>query len=124
MAQPGGILTLDETAIDAVGVHVYFGSVEPAGPGAVRLGSSRGLALVGEASAIHEAGRRVEAALPQVKGDYYVRHDIASLEDLARRREHMRKLIAPSSRPSPLPLSVAAADAPPSSAGAPDQLVG
>jgi phosphoribosylamine---glycine ligase len=124
VASAGGILTLDEAAIDAVGVHVYFGSVERAGPGAVRLGSSRGLALVGEASAIHEAGHRVEAALPFVKGEYYVRHDIASPEDLVRRREHMRQLLAPGAKPSPLPLSVAAPDAPPSSAGAPDQLVG
>lgn len=124
VARPGGVLSIDEGAIEAAGVHVYFGAVEAAGPGAVRLGASRGLALVGEASAIHEASHRVEMALPYVKGDYYVRHDIASLEDLARRREHMRHLLAPAAKPSPLPLSVAPPDRPPSSAGAPDQLVG
>ncbi len=120
--QSGGLLTLDEPAIEEEGVHVLFGSVEAAGPGTVRLGSSRGLALLGEASAIHEAGTRVEAALAHVHGTYYVRHDIGTKDDLARRREHMRSLLAPGAKPSPLPLSVAPADAPPSSAGPPEQL--
>ena len=115
-AQSGGVLTIDEPRIEEAGVHVYFGSVEPAGPGAVRLGSSRGIALIGEASAIHEAGLRVEAALGHVAGTYYVRHDIGTLEDLARRREHMRSLFAPGAKRSPLPLSVAPPEAPPSSA--------
>ncbi|MEM0128942.1 MAG: phosphoribosylamine--glycine ligase [Thermoplasmata archaeon] len=115
-AQPGGVVTLDEPSIEAEGVRAYFGAVEAAGPGAYRLGSSRGIALLGEASAIHEAGARVEAALAHVRGTYYVRHDIATLEDLARRREHMRRLLAPAAKPSPLPLSVAPPDAPPSSA--------
>ncbi|MGI0139633.1 MAG: phosphoribosylamine--glycine ligase [Thermoplasmata archaeon] len=119
--QTGGVIELDEPAIEAEGVRVLYGSVEPAGPAAVRLGSGRGVALLGEASAIHEAAVRVEAALAHVKGDYYVRHDIGTLADLARRREHMRQLLAPGAKSSPLPLSVAAADAPPSSA-APDEM--
>jgi len=122
--KPGGVLELDTPAIEAEGVHVFYGSVEAAGPGAVRLGSSRGVALVGEASAIHEAGTRVEAALHHVRGDYYLRHDIGTKEDLARRVEHLRQLLAPGAKPSPLPLSVAAASAPPSSAGTSDQLIG
>ena len=88
------------------------------------MSSSRGLALVGEASAIYEAGARVEAALAYVRGDYYVRHDIGTKEDLARRWEHMRKILAPEAKPSPLPLSVAPPDAPPSSAGSPEQVIG
>ncbi len=119
--QPGGVVELDEAAIEADGVHVFYGSVEPAGPAAVRLGTSRGIALIGEASAIHEAGARVEAALAHVHGDFYVRHDIGTLEDLARRREHMRQLFVPGAKSSPLPLSVAAPGAPPSSA-APDEM--
>jgi phosphoribosylamine---glycine ligase len=122
--KPGGVLELDSVAIEAEGVHVLYGAVEAAGPGAVRLGSSRGVALVGEASAIHEAGARVEAALCHVRGDYYVRHDIGTKEDLARRVEHLRQLLAPGAKPSPLPLSVAPPSAPPSSAGTPDQLIG
>ncbi len=118
--QAGGLLTLDEEAIEAEGVHVVYGSVEAAGPGTVRLGTSRGVALVGEASAIHEAGQRVEAALRHVTGTYYLRHDIGTKEDLARRWEHMRKLTAPGAKASPLPLSVAPPDAPPSSAAAPE----
>ena len=119
--RPGGVLEIDEAAIEADGVHVFYGSVEPAGPAAVRLGSSRGIALIGEASAIHEAGARVEAALAHVHGEFYVRHDIGTLEDLARRREHMRQIFSPGAKPSPLPLSVAPPDAPPSSA-APDEM--
>jgi phosphoribosylamine--glycine ligase len=120
----GGLVTVDAGAIDAAGVHLVYGSVDVAGPGIVRLSTSRGLALVGEASAIHEAGSRVEAALAFVKGDYYVRHDIGTKEDLSRRWEHMRKLLAPNAKASPLPLSVASPDSPPSSAGAPDQVIG
>jgi phosphoribosylamine---glycine ligase len=120
----GGLLTLDAPAIEAAGVHVVYGSVEAAGPGTVRLSTSRGIALVGEASAIHEAGGRVEAALTYVKGEYYLRHDIGTKEDLEARWEHLRRLRAPGAKPSPLPLSVAAPDAPPSSAGEPDQLIG
>ena len=123
-AQPGGTLTLDEDGIRDVGVQVYYGSVEAAGPGAVTLGSSRGVALVGEASAIYEAGLRVEAALKHVRGDFYVRHDIGTKDDLARRTEHMRTLLVPGAKPSPLPLSVAAADAPPSSSAPAWQRVG
>jgi phosphoribosylamine---glycine ligase len=120
----GGLLTIDEGAIAADGVRVFYGSVEAAGPGTVRLGSSRGIALAGEASAIHEAGTRVEAALKHISGDFYVRHDIGTKEDLARRWEHLRALRAPGAKPSPLPLSVAPPDAPPSSAGPPEQLLG
>jgi phosphoribosylamine---glycine ligase len=122
--RPGGLLFLDSEAIEAAGVHVFFGHVEAVGPGTVKLGSSRSVALVGEASAIHEAGTRVEAALQYVKGDYYVRHDIGSKEDLQRRWEHMRQLKAPGAKPSPIPLSVAPADHAPSSAGPPEQLLG
>lgn len=120
----GGLLFLDTEAIEAAGVHLLYGSVEAAGPGTIRLGSSRSVALVGEASAIHEAGSRVEAALAFVQGAYYIRHDIGTKEDLARRWEHMRQLRAPGAKPSPLPLSVAPPEAPPSSAGAPGELLG
>ena len=120
----GGLVHLDEGAIEAAGVHVVYGSVDAAGPGTVRLGTSRGVALVGEASAIHEAGSRVEAALQFVHGDYYLRHDIGTKEDLARRWEHIRRLRAPNAKASPLPLSVAPPDAPPESHGPPEQLIG
>jgi phosphoribosylamine--glycine ligase len=120
----GAILDYDAQAIEDLGVHLFFGTTEPAGAGKVRLTGSRGLALVGEASAIWEAGERVEAALKFVRGHYYVRHDIGTKEDLSARTEHMRKLFAPSAKPSPLPLSVAAPEAPPSSAAAPDLLIG
>ena len=120
----GGLLTLDTGAIEAAGVHVVYGSVDAAGPGTVRFGSSRGVALVGEASAIYEAGARVESALRYVSGEYYLRHDIGTKEDLARRWEHVRKLRAPNAKASPLPLSVAPPDAPPASHAPPEQRLG
>jgi phosphoribosylamine---glycine ligase len=121
---PGGVLELDAEAIEDTGVHVLFGSVESVGPGAVRLGTSRGVALVGESSAIHEAGTRVEASLKHIRGAYYLRHDIGTKEDIAKHVEHMRQLLAPGAKASPLPLSVAPAAAPPSSSGTTDQLLG
>ena len=122
--QAGGVVSLDEGAIEAEGVQVFYGSVEAVAPGSVRFSTSRGIALVGEASAIHEAGARVEAALRHVHGEYYLRHDIGTKEDLARRREHMRHLLRPAAKESPLPLSVAPPDAPPSSAAPPAMRVG
>jgi phosphoribosylamine---glycine ligase len=121
--QAGAILELDESAIADQGVRLYFGSVEAAGAGRVKLTTSRGVGLVGEASAIHEAHRRVEATLAFAKGAYYVRHDIGSKEDVAARVEHMRKLFVPDAKPSPLPLSVAAPGAPPASHGATTQVL-
>ena len=120
---PGGILEIDEPAIADLGVRLYYGAVEPVGPGRVRVGRSRALALVGEASAIHEASARVDAALPLVRGSYAVRRDIGSPSDVTQRVEHMRRLLVPGAKPSPLPLSVAAPDAPPSSAGSAAQVL-
>ncbi len=123
-AEAGGTLEIDEPKVEAEGVHVLYGSVEAVGPATVRLGTGRGVALVGEASAVHEAGERVESALAHVRGHFYVRHDIGTQADLTRRWEHMRQLLRPGTPPSPLPLSVAPPEAPPSSAGPPEQLSG
>jgi phosphoribosylamine--glycine ligase len=120
----GGVLEVDDERIESDGAHVFYASVDRVGPGSVRLGSSRGVALVGEASAIHEAGARVEAALAHVRGEYYVRHDIGTKEDLSRRTEHMRTLLVPSAKPSPIPLSVAPPEAAASSAAPADRLIG
>ncbi|MHB8351461.1 MAG: phosphoribosylamine--glycine ligase [Thermoplasmata archaeon] len=119
----GAEVSFDRTVLEDAGVHLYFGSVEPAGADRIRLTASRGLALVGEASAITEAGARVEAALQGVHGRYAVRHDIGSREDLTRRVEHLRQLLSPGAKPSPLPLSVLPPDAPPSSAAGPGQVL-
>jgi phosphoribosylamine--glycine ligase len=121
--RPGGILDLDNTSIQAEGVGIRYGSIDAVAPGRVRLTTSRGVALVGEASAIWEAGVRVEAALQFVRGEYYVRHDIGSRADLTKRMEHVRHLFAPGSKPSPIPLSVAPPDAAPSSAGDATQVI-
>jgi phosphoribosylamine--glycine ligase len=119
----GGIIEVDAAAIDELGVHLRYGAVEAAGPGRFKMSTSRALALVGEASAIHEAASRVEAALAHVRGTYYLRHDIATKADLSARVEHLRRLRVPGAKASPLPLSVAAADAPPSSAATSAQVM-
>ncbi|MCI4354397.1 MAG: hypothetical protein L3K06_03425, partial [Thermoplasmata archaeon] len=119
----GGLLEIDESAIEDLGVQVRYGAVEPAGAGRVTMTTSRAIALVGEASAIHAASTRVEAALAYVRGDYRVRHDIGTQVDVTRRLEHVRRMIVPGAKPSPLPLSVAAPEAAPSSLGRADQVL-
>ncbi|MCI4339642.1 MAG: hypothetical protein L3J73_00005, partial [Thermoplasmata archaeon] len=119
----GGLLEIDESAIEDLGVQVRYGAVEPAGAGRVTMTTSRAIALVGEASAIHAASTRVEAALAYVRGDYRVRHDIGTQVDVTRRLEHVRRIIVPGAKPSPLPLSVAAPEAAPSSLGRADQVL-
>jgi phosphoribosylamine--glycine ligase len=121
--RPGEVITIDEPAIERLGVHVRYGAVEARGPGQFALLTSRAVALVGEASAIHEAASRVEAALACVTGEYFVRHDIGTKEDVARRTEHLRALQVPGAKPSPLPLSVLPAGSAPSSAAGPDQVM-
>lgn len=121
--QAGATIELAENSILDQGVRLYFGSVEATGAGRVKFTSSRGIGLVGEASAIHEAHRRVESALVFAQGPSCVRHDIGSKEDVAARVDHMRKLFVPDAKPSPLPLSVAGAGAAPESHGAPTQIL-
>jgi len=119
----GAVVEIDERRVAEAGVRIYFAQSESIGPGRYRLGTSRGIALLGEASAIHEASGRVEAALASVSGEFYLRHDIGTKADLAKRTEHMRTLFVPGAKPSPLPLSVAPPDAPPSSAAGPSQVL-
>jgi phosphoribosylamine--glycine ligase len=121
--QLGATIEYDEPSIIDAGVSLYFGTVEPAGGGKVQLTASRGLALVGEASAIWEASERVNEALKFVQGSFYARRDIATKPELDRRMEHVRQLFAPGAKPSPLPLSVSPAAFPPASHGTADQLL-
>jgi phosphoribosylamine--glycine ligase len=113
----GAEVRMDVPSVETDGVHVFFADVTSSQPGRFVLGTSRAFALVGEASAIHEASTRVESSLSFLKGDFYVRHDIATKADLAKRTEHVRGLFVPGAKASPLPLSVAPPEAPPSSAG-------
>ncbi len=121
---PGGTIELDLPEIERLGVQVRYGAVEGAGAGRVSVTTGRAVALLGEASAVHEAAARVDAALAFVRGTYEVRRDIGTKADLARRVEHVRRLLLPGAKPSPLPLSVAAPGAPPSSAASADQVPG
>ena len=122
-AAGGAEVDVDDVAITELGVRIRYGAVDAVRPGRVRFGTSRGLALVGEASAIHEAGTRVDAALAFVRGPFDVRRDIGTKEDLAKRTEHVRMLKVPGAKSSPLPLSVAAPDAPPSSSAPSEMLL-
>lgn len=89
----GALLRLDAQAIQDLGVTVYYGSVSPGPePGTAVTGTSRALALVGEASARKDAEARVEQAFQHIQGDYFVRHDVGSVADVKARVEHMRGL--------------------------------
>ena len=91
--RPGGTLTVDLEALADLAVTPYYASATPGpAPGQVIMGSSRSLALVGEASARHDAEGRVEEALSFVKGDYQVRHDVAGVMDVAARVAHLERL--------------------------------
>lgn len=91
--KPGGILTLSPDLYLEEGVTLYYGSVTP-GPkeNQVVMGTSRGLALVGEGSALKDAYARVEEAVKHVQGTFEMRHDIANAVDVARRTDHVRTL--------------------------------
>ncbi len=90
----GAQLNLDRRAIQDLGVTVYFGSVT-AGPqrNSVLTGTSRAVALVGEASARKEAEARVEQALAHIEGTFDVRHDIGTAGDVNARVEHMMHIL-------------------------------
>jgi phosphoribosylamine--glycine ligase len=68
-------LRLDEAAIAALGVRVYFARVDEQ-DGAYLTTTSRAIALVGIAATVAAAEAAVERALAHVHGEYHVRHDI------------------------------------------------
>jgi phosphoribosylamine--glycine ligase len=91
--KPGATLTLDRKAIADLAVSIYYGNVTAGkAPHEIVLGSSRGVALVGESSAIKDAEARVSQAIAHVKGDFYVRRDIATAADLKAHVDHLRAL--------------------------------
>lgn len=57
----------------------------------VEMSTSRSLALVGIADTIEEASEVVESNLHNIRGDYFVRHDIGSREMMARKRAGQAK---------------------------------
>jgi phosphoribosylamine--glycine ligase len=90
---PGGTLTVDEATLARNAITLYYGSVTPGPkPGTVVMGTSRAIALVGEASSLREALGRVEEGLASVRGDYAMRRDIATAIDLKKRTTHMESL--------------------------------
>jgi phosphoribosylamine---glycine ligase len=89
----GAVLTLDRQKILDAGVTVYYASVTPGrSPDQVVTGTSRALAIVGEASARKDAEARVEEALKYVQGAYHIRHDVGTVADVKARTDHMARL--------------------------------
>ena len=89
----GGALRVSPQLGDEEGVTLYYGSVTPGQrQDEVVMGTSRSLALVGEASALKDAYARVEEAVRHVHGEFYLRHDVGSPVDLLRHQEHLRTL--------------------------------
>ncbi len=79
-----GILEINRNKLDK-GSKLYYaavsGSLER-----VEMSTSRSLALVGIADTIEEASEKVEKNLSNIKGNYYVRHDIGSREMMQKKR--------------------------------------
>ncbi|HET6454277.1 MAG TPA: phosphoribosylamine--glycine ligase [Armatimonadota bacterium] len=70
-------LHLDRTAIEALGVKIYFAKVNDGKEAdTVLTTTSRSIALVGIGGSVAEAEAMAEEALNHVHGDHHVRHDI------------------------------------------------
>ncbi len=87
----GAQINVDEPAVTRAGARLYFAAVDEVG-GALRMTSSRALAVVGVADRLQAAERAAEQALGAVSGEYYVRHDIGTQELVTRKVERMKGL--------------------------------
>lgn len=94
----GEPLTVDESAIKAAGVGVYYAAVNHTGGqvGATVEAvttSSRAVGLVATGASIADANAKVDAALAHVKGPHLFHRKDIGTEPLVRRRvEHMRQI--------------------------------
>lgn len=85
----GSPLRVDERRVAEAGARLYFAAVDADGD-VLRTTSSRALALVGIGGRLQSAEQSVETALQAVQGDYYVRHDIGTMELVTRKIERMK----------------------------------
>lgn len=86
-------LQVDEATIRAAGAACYYAAVNARDDGTMTTTTSRSVGVVAAAPTLDEAERRVEAALPAVRGPHlFVRHDIGTRALVARRVAHMRAL--------------------------------
>ncbi|EQB69841.1 MAG: phosphoribosylamine--glycine ligase [Candidatus Thermoplasmatota archaeon] len=67
-------------------VHIFYSSVEGE-LDEVKMSNSRAIAIMTEADSIPEASSMVELNLWRIKGDYYMRHDIGTLESINKKIE-------------------------------------
>lgn len=87
----GGTVHVDEPAVTRAGARLYFSAVDET-DGALRTTSSRALAVVGIADRLQAAEQSAEEALKAVTGEFYVRHDIGSIDLVTRKVERMKGL--------------------------------
>ncbi len=85
---PGTIsIDLDSMSED---VLLYYAAVSGTKE-KVQMSTSRSLAVVGMAPTIEEASAKVEENLKNIRGEYYLRHDIGSREMMAEKMRNFRK---------------------------------
>ena len=89
----GAPISVDEAGIAKAGSELFYAAVGEK-QGTVYTTTSRALALVGIADSLPKAEALAEAGLRYVKGDVYVRHDIASTKAIQRKIDRMKKLRA------------------------------
>ncbi len=87
----GAPIEVDEAGIAKAGAELFYASVEEK-DGRIVTTTSRALAIVGVGASLPKAEAVCEAGLRCVKGDAYVRHDIATAKAIQRKIEHVQKL--------------------------------
>lgn len=87
----GSVIAVDERRVEMAGARLFFAAVDGE-PAALRMSSSRALAVVGLADKLQGAERAAEDALKAVTGPYYVRHDIGTQDLVTRKIERMKGL--------------------------------
>ncbi len=84
-------LIVDEESIIKNGAKVYFGSVNERN-GKLYTTHSRSIAIFGKDMDLYEAEKIVENSIKYIKGEFYVRHDIAKKETIDKKLERMRMI--------------------------------
>ncbi len=75
----GEPLFIDEKAVNALGVHVFYAKAAPGGQrGQVLTTASRTIALIGVADTVSKARSQVDEAMKTVQGSFHARTDIGA----------------------------------------------
>jgi len=87
----GSELSVDEEGIIKNNARIYYGSVNEK-DGKLYTTHSRSIAIFGKDRDLYEAEKIVENSIKYIKGEFYVRHDIAKKETIDKKVERMRMI--------------------------------